>query len=901
MTDRLIPKIPKVLSHYRLGPLLGQGGMGMVFEATDRRDRSRVALKLLHHHLAQDRNFQDRFKREAHVAALLRSPYTVHLLDYGFAQDHYFLVMEFIEGHTLKDELEKGPLQPARALGICVQVSRALEEAQARGVVHRDIKPENVMLQPGDSVKVTDFGIARQLSGGTLTMTGGFLGTMAYAAPEQAMGRSDHRSDLYALGATLYHALAGRPPYLGGVLELIGQAEQIFPDGPLRERGLPEQVIDITRKALQRNPDDRYNTASEMAGAMDRAQNAVGTAPMADAAPPVPAAAAPTAIPPVPPGEVTELHTPAGPQAIPTPAPETEIAAAAAASAGAALDTTGIVSPTEATPETITPAEPTFAPTVGSPPPSTAPDATELAGVSGPPTTDSPTTTPARAADPFAAATPPAPPPVAPPATREWTAQPAAGGGGPSPVVMVLGALGVLAVLGIGAFILTQGGGDDGGGDGGPPANDAFDDARSISSLPFRHELDSSGATLESADDVADECAGDEAVSTVWYEYEADATEEVTVSTAGSDYDTRVAVFADRDDELEEVACDDDSGGNPSFSSLASFHTAEGETYFIFVAGEGEGGGLLLAVSGEAGGFETPTGTSEEETPTETETPEETETPGPVGPRPPNDESDAPTNIATLPFTTDLDTTGATTSDTDPIVSTCGFGQNSHSVWYLIDQQADPVTIPTTISTAGSDYDTVVAVYDFTDGFVQLDCNDDVVLGDPSSLVSFTAENGRRYLVEIMAYGDSGAGGNLHLSMDVQNIDDIDNPAEIGFVPFSTLLNVNPTTTAPDDPVISCGAQQHSKTVWFLLFAPTFSGRLFVDTTGSTYDTVVAVWTGTRGSLVEVACNDDVVVGTPTSYVEWDVVAGTTYYISVGAFGLNAESGILQFRLDFVP
>src|SRR3990170_4323038 len=169
-------KPPRILSHYRLLQLLGSGAMGSVYQGVDRRDDSSVAVKLLHPHLTRDRTYRERFEREAHVGVLLRSPYTVHLLDYGVQADNYFIVMEFVDGSTLRNLMEAGPLPTERALNIAVQIARALEEAQARGVVHRDIKPDNILVTADDSVKVTDFGIARQMAGGTLTLPGGFLG-----------------------------------------------------------------------------------------------------------------------------------------------------------------------------------------------------------------------------------------------------------------------------------------------------------------------------------------------------------------------------------------------------------------------------------------------------------------------------------------------------------------------------------------------------------------------------------------------------------------------------------------------------------------------------------------------------------------------------------------------------
>ena len=206
------------IKQYRLVRELGRGAMGTVYEGVDARDGSRVAVKVLKPELvAADPTFRDRFEREAHVAALLRSPYTVHLNDFGFANGLYFLVMEYVDGESLSQALEGGPMDPAKALHVAIAVARALEEAAARGVVHRDIKPDNIMLAQDGVVKVADFGIARQEGGAGATIVGGYVGTPAYSAPEQTRGDVDTRTDIYALGATLYCMLVG-PPALHGQL-----------------------------------------------------------------------------------------------------------------------------------------------------------------------------------------------------------------------------------------------------------------------------------------------------------------------------------------------------------------------------------------------------------------------------------------------------------------------------------------------------------------------------------------------------------------------------------------------------------------------------------------------------------------------------------------------------------
>ena len=268
-------KFPRQLSHYRLGRLVGSGGMGRVYEATDRRSDRPAAIKLLNPGLAEDKGFVERFEREAHLAALLRSPYSAQLLQYGFDEGYFFIAMEYAEGQTLRALLNDGPLEPRRAVRIAVQVARALEEAEARGVVHRDIKPDNIMVGTNDAVKVLDFGIARHLTGGTLTIPGGFVGTLAYAAPEQAMGEADHRSDIYSLGATLYHALAGHPPYTGTPAEIIAQQRaRPAPAEPLE--AVPEPVVAVVLRCLEREPDDRYQSASELAVALERAGKLTG-------------------------------------------------------------------------------------------------------------------------------------------------------------------------------------------------------------------------------------------------------------------------------------------------------------------------------------------------------------------------------------------------------------------------------------------------------------------------------------------------------------------------------------------------------------------------------------------------------------------------------------------------
>ena len=303
MTEPSDPRLLTQVKQYRFVRELGRGGMGTVYEAVDSRDGGRVAVKLLHPWLAaEDTSFRDRFEREAHIAALLRSPYSVRLLDFGVAEGTYFLVMEYVEGTTVGKEIdEKGPMEPVRALRIAIDVARALEEAAARGVVHRDIKPDNILLTGDGRVKVTDFGIARQEGGTGLTSAGRFVGTAEYAAPEQAVGEADHRSDVYSLGATLYCMLAGHPPFQAASVWDLLREHQTAPVSMEPLSHLPDSINNPIRRCLEKDPRDRYQSASELAGALERALAALlhaTPAPRAATAPPPQAAPAPPAAPP---------------------------------------------------------------------------------------------------------------------------------------------------------------------------------------------------------------------------------------------------------------------------------------------------------------------------------------------------------------------------------------------------------------------------------------------------------------------------------------------------------------------------------------------------------------------------------------------------------------------------
>jgi len=245
---------------YRIESQLGSGGMGVVYRAVDSRLGRPVAIKI------SAERYSDRFEREARAVAALNHPHICTLYDVGAD----YLVMEFIEGETLRDRIRNGPLPIEEALGYAAQIADALAEAHAHGVVHRDLKPANIMLTR-NGVKVLDFGIARMTApiGDTATQTMGIVGTPAYMAPEQAAGKqAGPQADLFALGLILYEMITGRLPVpgasLGTTLE-SGTRVEIPPLSRLREH-VPAGLQPIVASLLQRDPARRPQTAAEVKG-----------------------------------------------------------------------------------------------------------------------------------------------------------------------------------------------------------------------------------------------------------------------------------------------------------------------------------------------------------------------------------------------------------------------------------------------------------------------------------------------------------------------------------------------------------------------------------------------------------------------------------------------------------
>jgi serine/threonine protein kinase len=277
MASRHIEAESVLGGRYRLLRTIASGGMAEVWEAQDDVLGRRVAVKVLHAHLAADEAFLARFRREAIAAARLAHPNVVATYDTGVDDDVAWIVMELVDGRTLRQLLsEQGALAPHRAVHLATQVADALDYAHRSGVIHRDVKPANILLTADDRVKVADFGIAKAAieaaedasdAGGDLTQSGAIVGTARYLSPEQVNGEPvDGRSDVYALGVVLYEMLCGRPPFTGDTdVAVAVQHATATPLAPRQVRaGIPRSLEAVVLRAMAKQPAARYPSAGEM-------------------------------------------------------------------------------------------------------------------------------------------------------------------------------------------------------------------------------------------------------------------------------------------------------------------------------------------------------------------------------------------------------------------------------------------------------------------------------------------------------------------------------------------------------------------------------------------------------------------------------------------------------------
>ncbi len=268
------------IGRYEVIKHLGAGGMGAVYKAVDTNLGRDVALKVLPLEMASRPDTRARFLSEAQHAAKLRYKHIVSVYDFGEVHGTYYLAMEYVEGMNLHEYIEqRGRLQPAEARRILIQAAKALAHAHKFGIVHRDIKPSNFLLTQVNGrlfVKLTDFGLARTHDANEFkaTRTGTTIGTIDYISPEQARNSrsADIRSDIYSLGCTLFHMLAGRPPFPEGDLteRLLMHVEQPPPEVREFNPEVPEELATVLKRMLEKKPEDRYQTPAELLRSLGR-------------------------------------------------------------------------------------------------------------------------------------------------------------------------------------------------------------------------------------------------------------------------------------------------------------------------------------------------------------------------------------------------------------------------------------------------------------------------------------------------------------------------------------------------------------------------------------------------------------------------------------------------------
>ena len=272
---------------YKVISRVGSGGMAEVYLAEDQLLGRQVALKILHHQFAEDQEFVERFRREASAAAGLSHQNIVGIFDRGEWEGTYYIAMEYVAGRSLKTLVrEQGPLDPALAIDIVVQILRGARFAHRRGVVHRDLKPHNVILDEEGRARVTDFGIARA-GASDMTMTGSIMGTAQYLSPEQAQGHVvSGSSDLYSIGVILYELLTGVVPFDGETAVAIAFKQVSAQARPPSEvnPAVPPALDAIVLRALAKDPAQRYADADEFIAALQRERQALPTAPGATGA-----------------------------------------------------------------------------------------------------------------------------------------------------------------------------------------------------------------------------------------------------------------------------------------------------------------------------------------------------------------------------------------------------------------------------------------------------------------------------------------------------------------------------------------------------------------------------------------------------------------------------------------
>ena len=264
----MISKGQKINERYNIIRLIGEGGMANVYLAYDEILERNVAVKVLRGDLADDEKFVRRFQREAINASSLSHPNIVEMYDVGEDSGNYYIVMEYVEGRTLKNLIKRrGALTVHEAIDIMKQLTSAIIQAHSSYIIHRDIKPQNVLILDDGCVKITDFGIAMALNSNELTQTNSVMGSVHYLPPEQANGGSATiKSDIYSLGILMYEVLVGKIPFKGeSAVEIaIKQMKEQLPSARKKNPDIPQSIENIILKACAKNPKNRYENANEM-------------------------------------------------------------------------------------------------------------------------------------------------------------------------------------------------------------------------------------------------------------------------------------------------------------------------------------------------------------------------------------------------------------------------------------------------------------------------------------------------------------------------------------------------------------------------------------------------------------------------------------------------------------
>jgi serine/threonine protein kinase len=296
-------KAGSMFGKYQLTRLLGQGGMGEVYEAHDTSKDRTVALKILPEELSRDEGFRTRFQRESRAAAMLEEPHVIPIHDWGEIDGNLYIDMRLVRGQDLHELLQRGPLEPERAVGIIRQIAAALDAAHAQGLIHRDVKPQNILITAAeDFAYLIDFGIAENRGDTRLTFAGSAIGSFAYMAPERFEDRPTTPAvDTYSLAGVLFEALTGQPPYKVGSMEQVIAAHLSSPPpqpSAINPR-VPVAFNDVIARGMAKDPDDRYGSPGALGRAAQRALGAPSSAPstgpsaVTQAAPVYPPAAAP--------------------------------------------------------------------------------------------------------------------------------------------------------------------------------------------------------------------------------------------------------------------------------------------------------------------------------------------------------------------------------------------------------------------------------------------------------------------------------------------------------------------------------------------------------------------------------------------------------------------------------